>query len=162
MKEDQHYQIIDPLLSTHKIHPTAKSIYLIIHKNHLRSPSPHLWTRHHGEGVHDAVRVFLADFGDQKCAHAGASAAAEGVCELEALQAVASLGLLPDHVQHGIDQFGALRVVTLCPVVAGAALACVARKIDVKVKDSETMRDLVRKGGYARLIRLAFEMCDGI
>ena len=38
------------------------------------------------------------------------------------LQAVGALGLLADNVKHGVDELGALRVVTLCPVVTGAAL----------------------------------------
>ena len=43
--------------------------------------------------------------------------------ELEALKAVAALGLLPHHVEHAVHQLGALCVVALGPVVAGAALA---------------------------------------
>lgn len=39
------------------------------------------------------------------------------------LETVAVLGLLADHVQHGVHELGALRVVSLGPVVTGAALA---------------------------------------
>ena len=46
------------------------------------------------------------DLGDEEGAHAGAGAAAQGVGELEALQAVAPLRLLPHHVQHRVDQLG--------------------------------------------------------
>ena len=53
---------------------------------------------HHTEGVHDAVGVLLPDLADEQGAHAGAGAAAQGVGELEALQAVAALRLLPHHV----------------------------------------------------------------
>jgi len=40
------------------------------------------------------------------------------VSQLEALQAVAALGFLAQHLQHGIDQLGALCVMALGPVVA--------------------------------------------
>jgi len=39
------------------------------------------------------------------------------------LEAVAVLGLLADDVEHGVDELGALGVVALGPVVAGAGLA---------------------------------------
>ena len=40
----------------------------------------------------------------------------------ETLHAIAILGLLPHNIQDGVDELGALRVVTLGPVVAGAGL----------------------------------------
>ena len=42
--------------------------------------------------------------------------------QLEALEAVARLRLLPHHVQHAVHQLGSLRVVALGPVVAGPRL----------------------------------------
>merc|ERR1719443_1420588 len=54
--------------------------------------------------------------------HARARAAAQGVGHLEALEAVAALGLLADDVEHRIDELGALRVMTLRPVVTGPRL----------------------------------------
>merc|ERR1719339_12393 len=57
-----------------------------------------------------------------ECAHAGASATAQGVGELEALKTVAALGLLPDHVQDAVHQLGTLCVVTLGPVVSRTRL----------------------------------------
>ena len=42
---------------------------------------------------------------------------------LEALEAVAGLGLLTDDIEDGVDELGALRVVALGPVVARARLA---------------------------------------
>jgi hypothetical protein len=54
-------------------------------------------------GGHDAVRVLLADLGDEQGAHARARAAAQRVRDLEALQAVARLRLLADDVQHRVD-----------------------------------------------------------
>lgn len=83
-----------------------------------------LRARHNWECVHNTVRVFFTNFGDEQRAHARASAAPEGVCELEALQAVASFGLLSDYVQDGVHELSALCVVPLGPVVAGSALTC--------------------------------------
>ena len=78
----------------------------------------HLRRRHDRERQHHAVRVLLADLGDQERAHAGAGAAAEGVRDLEALKAVAALRLLTDNIEHGVDELRTLRVVALGPVVA--------------------------------------------
>ena len=91
-----------------------------------------------GEGVHDTVGVLLTDLGDQECAHTGSGATTERVGQLEALkkrfnkrsrclethlETIAGLGLLADNVQDGVNELGALSVVTLGPVVAGARLA---------------------------------------
>ncbi len=83
----------------------------------------HLGRRHDREGGHHAVGELLADLGDEQSAHAGAGAAAERVRDLEPLQAVAALGLAADHVEDLVDELGALGVVALGPVVAGARLA---------------------------------------
>merc|ERR1711966_108213 len=83
----------------------------------------HLGGWHDGEGEHHAVRVLLTDLGDQESSHTGTSAATEGVAELEALEAVARLGLLTDDVEHGVDELGTLGVVALGPVVTSAGLA---------------------------------------
>ena len=45
------------------------------------------------------------------------------MADLKPLQAVTVLRLLPDHVEHRVDEFGALGVVALGPVVSGAGLA---------------------------------------
>merc|ERR1719240_909760 len=42
---------------------------------------------------------------------------------LEALEAIASLGLLADDVQHRVNELGALSVVPLSPVVSRSSLA---------------------------------------
>jgi len=83
----------------------------------------HLRRREDGVGAHDTVGVLLADLGDQEGAHAGAGAAAERVGHGEALEAIAALGLLAHDVEDGVDELGALGVVTLGPVVARARLA---------------------------------------
>mmetsp|Transcript_8088 Transcript_8088/g.21636 ORF Transcript_8088/g.21636 Transcript_8088/m.21636 type:complete len:456 (-) Transcript_8088:52-1419(-) len=83
----------------------------------------HLGRRDHGVRRHDAVGVLLADLRDEERAHAGARAAAHGVDELEALEAVAGLGLLAHDVEDRVDELGALGVVALGPVVARARLA---------------------------------------
>jgi len=82
-----------------------------------------LWRRDNGECQHDAVRIFLADFADEQGSHTGSRATAEGVCELEALKAVAALGFLADNIEDRVDELGALCVVALGPVVAGTTLA---------------------------------------
>ena len=81
-----------------------------------------------GDGITEYVDmtrsgVLLADLRDEERAHAGARAAAHGVDELEALEAVAGLGLLAHDVEDRVDELGALRVVALGPVVARARLA---------------------------------------
>lgn len=55
---------------------------------------------HHGVGVHDAIRILFAYLRDEQCAQAGASAAAQRVGQLEALQTVAALRFLAQHLQH--------------------------------------------------------------
>merc|ERR1711998_56556 len=83
----------------------------------------HLGGWHDGEGEHHAVWVLLTDLGDEESSHTGTGTTTEGVAELEALEAVAGLGLLADNIEHGVDQLGTLSVVTLGPVVTGASLA---------------------------------------
>merc|ERR1711966_162294 len=83
----------------------------------------HLGGWHDGKGEHDTVGVLLTDLGDEESSHTGAGATSEGVGQLEALEAIAGLGLLADDVKHGVDELGALGVVTLGPVVTGSGLA---------------------------------------
>ena len=78
---------------------------------------------HDGEGGHHAVGELLADLGDEERAHTGTSSTTERVGDLEALEAVAALGLATDDVEDLVDEFGTLSVVTLCPVVTGTGLA---------------------------------------
>jgi hypothetical protein len=44
------------------------------------------------------------------------------VAELETLKAIATLGLLANNIQDGIDQFSTLSVMSLCPIVSSAGL----------------------------------------
>merc|ERR1711966_276991 len=83
----------------------------------------HLGGWHHGEGEHHTVGVLLADLGDEESSHTGTSTTTEGVAELEALEAIARLGLLTHDIEHGVDQLGTLGVVTLGPVITGTSLA---------------------------------------
>mmetsp|Transcript_12357 Transcript_12357/g.25957 ORF Transcript_12357/g.25957 Transcript_12357/m.25957 type:complete len:484 (+) Transcript_12357:61-1512(+) len=83
----------------------------------------HLGGGHHGEGQHHAVGVLLADLGDEEGAHTGAGTTTQGVADLEALEAIAGLGLLAHNVEHGVDQLSTLCVVSLSPVVASTGLA---------------------------------------
>mmetsp|Transcript_7107 Transcript_7107/g.43999 ORF Transcript_7107/g.43999 Transcript_7107/m.43999 type:complete len:507 (+) Transcript_7107:1893-3413(+) len=77
----------------------------------------------HGESQHHAIGILFPDLGDQEGAHAGPRASAQGVAHLETLQAIAGLGFLAHHVQHGIDEFCAFGVVSLGPVVSGSGLS---------------------------------------
>ena len=83
----------------------------------------HLRGRADGEGLHDSVRVFLADLGDEQSTHAGAGSSAEGVGDLESLEAIAAFSFLSDDVEDGVDEFCTFGVVTLSPVVACAGLS---------------------------------------
>mmetsp|Transcript_155898 Transcript_155898/g.498249 ORF Transcript_155898/g.498249 Transcript_155898/m.498249 type:complete len:309 (+) Transcript_155898:166-1092(+) len=82
-----------------------------------------LWRGDNAEGLHDPIRVLLANFRNQQCAHAGAGAAAEGMAQLETLQAIATLGLLADNIQDRIDQLGPLGVMSFRPIVTRAGLS---------------------------------------
>ena len=77
---------------------------------------------HDRECVHDPVGVLLTDLADEQGAHTGAGATTQRVGQLEALQTVAALGLLADHIEHRVDELSALGVVALGPVVSGTAL----------------------------------------
>merc|ERR1719234_186094 len=77
---------------------------------------------HHRVGVHDPVREFFSNLGDQKCAHARASAAAKRMCELETLKTIATFCLLPHHIKHAVHKLCTLCVVTFGPVVASSTL----------------------------------------
>jgi len=76
-----------------------------------------------GERRHHAVWELLTDLGDQESTHTSTSATTKGVRDLEALKAVAALGLTADHVKHLVDQLRTLSVVTLGPVVTSTRLA---------------------------------------
>jgi len=71
----------------------------------------HLGRRHNGERAHHTVGIFFTDLRDQEGAHTGASATTERVGDLESLKAVASLCLLSDDIEYGVDEFSALSVV---------------------------------------------------
>merc|ERR1719460_3332340 len=83
----------------------------------------HLRGRANGVGGHDSIGVLLADLGDEEGAHAGAGAAAEGVGDLETLEAIAGLGFFADDVEYGVDELSAFSVVALGPVVTSASLS---------------------------------------
>lgn len=84
----------------------------------------HFGGGHDAEGIHDAVRVLLPDLVDDERPHAGAGATTQGVDQLESLQAVAALALIPHPVNHLLHQLCSLSVVTLCPVVPSSGVPC--------------------------------------
>merc|ERR1711970_380356 len=77
---------------------------------------------HHREGEHHTVWVLLANLRDEEGSHTGTCATTEGVAQLEALKAVARLGLLTHDVEDRVDKLGTFGVVTLGPVVTGTSL----------------------------------------
>ena len=99
------------------------STLFVFSLNRSSRRNTHLGGREDREGKHDPVGVLLADLGDEEGSHAGACAATEGVGDLEALEAVAGLGLLADDVEDGVDELRTLGVVALGPVVTGSGLA---------------------------------------
>jgi hypothetical protein len=80
------------------------------------------WWWDDGEGVHDSVWVFFSDFGDQEGSHTGSGTATEGVGELKTLKAIARLGLLSHNIEHTVNEFSTLGIVTFGPVVTGSRL----------------------------------------
>merc|ERR1719478_1405899 len=82
----------------------------------------HLGGWHDGEGEHHTVWVLLADLGDEESSHTSTSTTTQGVAELEALEAVAGLGLLAHDIEHRVDELGTLGVVALGPVVTSTGL----------------------------------------
>ena len=66
----------------------------------------------------DAIRVLPADLQDQKRSHTGASPAAERVAQLETLEAIAAVRLLPRHNQHRVDKLCTYEIASLRPIVA--------------------------------------------
>jgi len=83
----------------------------------------HLRRWHDREGEHHAVRVLLADLGDQERTHTGSGTTSEGVAQLEALEAIAGLGLLAHDIEDGVDELSTLGVVTLGPIVTSTSLS---------------------------------------
>merc|ERR1711876_138623 len=77
--------------------------------------------RHDGEGAHLSVGVLFSDLGDEEGSHTRAGTTTEGVGDLEALEAIATLSLLTDNIEDGVDKLGTLGVVTLGPVVTGTS-----------------------------------------
>mmetsp|Transcript_122006 Transcript_122006/g.171719 ORF Transcript_122006/g.171719 Transcript_122006/m.171719 type:complete len:462 (-) Transcript_122006:77-1462(-) len=75
-----------------------------------------------GESLHDSVGVLLSDLGDQKSSHTRTGTTTQRVGDLEALKAVATLSLLSDDIEDGVDQLSTFGVVTLGPVVTGTSL----------------------------------------
>ena len=110
----QQYAFIDVL---DKLMETQHSIVWLHHRvGHFRR-------RNNRESFHDAIGVLLAHLRDQKCSHTRGSPTTERVAQLETLEAIAALRLLPDHIQHRVDELGALGIVTLRPIVSRASLA---------------------------------------
>ena len=83
----------------------------------------HLGRGDDGEGLHDSVRIFFSDLGDEESSHTGASSTSEGVGDLESLEAVATFSFLSGNIEDGVDELSTFSVVALGPVVSGTGLA---------------------------------------
>ncbi|GIX60839.1 cell differentiation protein [Babesia caballi] len=62
-----------------------------------------LGRREDGEGLHDPVGVLLTDLADEQRSHTTSGTTTERVGDLEALEAVAPLGLLAYNIKDGVD-----------------------------------------------------------
>ena len=75
------------------------------------------------ERIHDAIGVLPADLRDQKRSHTGAGSATERAAQLETLEAIAAVRLLPHHIQHRVDELCTLGIVSLRSIVVRASLS---------------------------------------
>mmetsp|Transcript_75849 Transcript_75849/g.190841 ORF Transcript_75849/g.190841 Transcript_75849/m.190841 type:complete len:226 (-) Transcript_75849:304-981(-) len=81
----------------------------------------HAGRGHQREGLHDALAApvqVVPERSQQQACEAGAGASSDGVAELQSLQAIATLGLLADQIEHVVRQVGALRVEGLGVAIA--------------------------------------------
>ena len=76
----------------------------------------HLGRRNDGEGGHHPIGVLLHDLGDQERSHTSTGSTSKRVGDLESLEAVATLGLLANDIEHRVDELSSLSVVTLGPL----------------------------------------------
>jgi len=56
-----------------------------------------------GEGGHHSIRVFFANFADEKSSHTSTGTTTERVCYLETLKTITSLGFTSNDIQNLID-----------------------------------------------------------
>ena len=73
---------------------------------------------HDGEGGHHSVWELFADLGDEQGTHTSTGTTTKRVSDLEALKAIAALGLATNDIQNLINKLSALSVVTFGPIVA--------------------------------------------
>ncbi len=78
---------------------------------------------HYRVSVHDPVRVFLPDLGDEESSHARAGSSAKRVGHLEALQTIGGFRLFANYIQNRINQLGSFGVMSFRPIVAGSRVA---------------------------------------
>lgn len=114
------------------------------HRGHLflEFIRTYLRRRNNRESSHHSVGEFLSDLGDQKCTHTRSSSSLEmeqgyqhidsanllgqssfqtysqGVSELETLEAITTLDLLPDDIENRVYKLGSFSVMSLRPIVS--------------------------------------------
>ena len=71
-----------------------------------------------GESCHHSVGKLFSDLRDQQGTHTSTGTTAKGVGDLEALKAVAALGLTSNDIKNLINKLSTFSVVAFGPVVA--------------------------------------------
>ena len=82
----------------------------------------HLRGRHHRKSGHHSVRVLFFDSLHEKISESRASATAERLGNLEALEGICVFSLFAHHIECLINDLSALCVIALGPAVASAVL----------------------------------------
>jgi len=81
-----------------------------------------LWRWEDRESLHNSIWVLLSNLGNEEGSHTGTGTTTEGVADLEALKAIATLSLLSHNIEDGVNELSTLSVVTLSPVVTSTGL----------------------------------------
>ena len=57
-------------------------------------------------GIHDPIRIFFPDFGNEKGSHSGSGTTSKGMGQLKSLETIAGLGLLAYNIKDGVHKLG--------------------------------------------------------
>ena len=83
----------------------------------------HLGGWHDWESLHNSVRIFFSDLGDEKGSHSWSSSSSQRVSDLETLEAVASFSFFSGNIEDWVNEFSSFSVMSLGPVVSGSGLS---------------------------------------
>ena len=84
----------------------------------LNNDVTHLRGRNDREGANQTIRELLSQFGKDKGTQTRPSSSSDRVRQLETLQAITSLGLLTNSLQHFFSNLSTLCIMSLSPVVS--------------------------------------------